>query len=165
MEIPNIVSLIIGGYAAIVATGALVWNILRERRKIRLKVDAIGKFKSNTDTGEPITEERVDIIIINDSNKPITIKRVGINYGSWNDEYDELDNNLCQKRLKLKQDLLPGDSQIWRIPMNDIKGVNRAKPAQYVYVEDGRYHRHRMKIPRDIFEKYLGNGRRPDLIH
>ena len=111
-----------------------------------------GEFESETDTGELVTEEKVEVMIINDSHKPVTIKRVGVNYGSWDDEYYPLDDIVCQ-RLNLKQDLSAGDSQIWAIPMKTIKGGIRGKPAKYVYVEDGRYKRTKMTIPKDVLEQ------------
>jgi hypothetical protein len=148
MENPYLVSLIIAGYAAIVATGTLIWNILKERRKIRLKFDGYGEFESETDAGELITEYKVEIMIINDSYKPITIKRLGISYGYYLDSYYQL-NDVLGKRLKVKQDLSPGDSQIWAIPMKELVGKD-GKPAKYVYVEDGTFKRYKTKIPKYV---------------
>jgi hypothetical protein len=147
VTIPSALSFVVGVCAAVVATIALVWNIRKEKSRIKLRIDASGEFESETETGELITEERMDVLIINDSYKPVTIKRVGINYGSWHDEWHELDDFGC-KLLKLKDHLNAGDSQIWSIPMKQIKG----RSANYIYVEDGGYHRYKMKIPEYIFE-------------
>lgn len=48
MTISNLITLIVGAYAAIVATTALVWNILREKRKVTVNIKyavGFGGFK------------------------------------------------------------------------------------------------------------------------
>ena len=150
MTIPSTLSFIVGVCAAVVATIALVWNIRKEKSRLKLKVESFGEFDSVADTGEVVTKEQVWVLIINDSYKPVIIKRVGFNYGSRADEYYELNDNVCQ-RLKLKTKLSAGDSQIWAIPMKDIKGRS-GKPANYIYVEDGKYKRYKLKIPKYVLE-------------
>jgi hypothetical protein len=147
-----IISFIIGGYAAIVATTALVWNILKERSKIRLKVIDFGEFESETDTGELKTEEKLRLSIINASYKPVTIKKVGFHYGSDNEDWYELDDPVC-KRLNLRKGLSAGDSQIWAIPMEYIKERAKSEAVEYIFVEDGRYKRYKMRIPKYVLEE------------
>lgn len=148
MTVLNIISLIVGGYAAIVATAALMWNILKERSRIILKADSIGLFESQTESGEVTQEAAINVSIINNSYKPIILKRVGICYGSTTVHY-ELEDSVCQS-LKIRQRLSAGDSQVWKIPIEQHR--LKENIPKYIYVEDGVYRQFRTPMSKFVRE-------------
>ena len=71
METGSWIALGVGGYAAIVATAALIWNILRERRKVKIKVMyAMG-------VGSLEGSEMISIEVINKGPHDIRVEEYG----------------------------------------------------------------------------------------
>ena len=68
-------------YAAIVATSALVWNIWREQRKVKVKLEFNWQpFSPDGETTDGMNFEIVQIgfTVVNDSRYPAYIESVGV---------------------------------------------------------------------------------------
>jgi hypothetical protein len=71
MNTTNWIALIVGSYGAIIATITIIWNILRERRNVTVRIGyAIG-------TGLLVGQEMLAIEIVNSGRRPIHIQEVG----------------------------------------------------------------------------------------
>lgn len=115
MTTSNIIAFVVGGYAAIVATAALVWNIFRERRNVTVRVRyAFGVGSLNG-------REMLAIEIINNGRRPINIQEVGF---------------LCTKGIKLINPsaqhnlgwVKDGDGTTYYVPRQEVEdAIEQAK--------------------------------------
>jgi hypothetical protein len=76
MDAGNWIALGVGGYAAIVATAALIWNIFRERRRVKIKLEFNWiPYDSSLGPGEI---EQIGFTVINDSRYPAYLESAGV---------------------------------------------------------------------------------------
>ena len=145
METSDWITLGVGSYAAVVATSALVWNIIRERRNVTIKVRyayGIGYLKDS---------EMVAIEVINNGRHPINIQEVGF----WLSDGRKLINPSSQHNLGWLKD---GDGTSCYIPKQEIDDmVKGAKNdglrivAAYIRDSTSRYYRGKISKRADWF--------------
>lgn len=150
MSTVQLISAMVAGYAAIVATIALFWNINKEKSSLELRVDGWGEQDRFID-GETISEYQIEIAIINSSYKEAVIKRIGFDYGRMG-AYCDL-GTPTGKEIGLKEVMSPGDRQIWTVSAQKL--VRNGLSLKYLYVEDGRYKRYKARIPKHIVDGCL----------
>jgi len=112
MTTSNLIALVVGGYAAIVATAALVWNILRERHNVIVRVSpafGVGRFEGS---------EMVAIEIINKGHRPINIEEVGFFLSNG----DKLINPMAEHNLGWLKD---GDGMSYYVPKQEIEEMGK----------------------------------------
>ena len=127
-------ALVAGIYASIVATIALVWNIVRERRNVTVRVNyafGVGFYSGS---------ESVAIEIINNGRHPINIEEIGFLLSNG----IKLINPSAQHNLGWLRD---GDGTSYYIPRQDIEEMvkearKRGERITHAYVRDStsRYH-------------------------
>ena len=109
MGTSNWIALGVGGYAAVVATSALVWNILRERHNVTVKIRYARSF------GLPTTDRNmVAIEVINNGRHPINIQEIGFLLA----DKTKLVNLKTQQKLGWLKD---GDGTTYYIPKQEIE--------------------------------------------
>lgn len=111
------ITLGVGSYAAIVATGALVWNVLRERRKVTVRVRyafGVGTF---------IKSEMIAIEIINNGRHPINIQEIGFLLSNGM----KLINPSAQHNLGWLKD---GDGTSYYVPRQEIEKMREQAKEQ-----------------------------------
>ncbi len=126
----------VGSYAAIVASAALIWNIVRELRRIVIQVE----YMSWLDNGKTMFV----VYIINKTRRVVNIKNVGFIFS------DGLRFNLDTSSLKIPE-LIPGeDSCTFYLKIDDVKVPAKAfnKTFKFLCVEDGTGRLHKKRIPK-----------------
>ena len=132
------VALGVGGYAALVATAALVWNIVREKRNVTVRVRyAFG-------VGYLEGEEKVAIEIVNNGRHPINIQEIGFRLSGGT----KLFNPTTPGSLGWLKD---GDGTSHYIPRQEIedmsrKAKERGKRIVAAYVRDSTGKHYRGKV-------------------
>jgi len=147
MTTSDFVALGVGGYAAIVATVAIVWNILRERHNITVRVRyAYGMGIFNV-------EEMVAIEVINNGQRPINIQEVGF----YLSDGRRLINPRGQHNLGWLKD---GDGISHYIPkqeilemVKDVKENGLKVVAAYIRDSTSRYYKGKISKNADWFNK------------
>ena len=147
MEPSNLIAIIAGGYGAIVATIALVWNILRERHNVTVRVryaHGVGVFSGG---------EMVAIEVINNGHHPINIQEIGF----WLSDGRKLINPSAKHNLGWLKD---GDGTSCYIPKQEVvEMVKGAKEhglrvvAAYVRDSTSRYYKGKISKNADWFNK------------
>ena len=140
MEPSDLIALGVGSYAAIVATTALVWNILRERRDVTVSIKyayGVGFLEGN---------QMVSIEGINNGHRPINIQEVGFMLANKT----KLVNPTAQHNYGWLKD---GDGTSLYIPKQDVDDINKAakeEKARIVtaYVRDSTSRYYKCKISR-----------------
>ncbi len=137
----------VGIYAGATATVALVWNILRERHNVIVKVRyamGVGAFSGS---------EMVVVEIINNGNRPINIQELGF----WTSDGNKLINHRRQQDLGWLKD---GDGTSSYIPRQEIEEmVQQAKEhgvritSAYVRDSTSRYYKGKISKRADWFNK------------
>jgi len=127
-----------GIYGSIVATCALIWNIIREKRKIVVRIRYA--FSPGLFSGS----EMLAIEVINKGRYPINIQEIGFFLSDGN----KLMSPLWQHGLGWLRD---GDGTSYYIPKQDIDDIVRqAKELKQkittAYVRDSMSEYHRGKI-------------------
>jgi hypothetical protein len=80
------IALGVGSYAALVATTALIWNIIRAKPKVNLKVRHGVKDRKKTNNGTLTYRETLEVTVVNNGKRPIEINQLGFKPyrgGSW----------------------------------------------------------------------------------
>lgn len=131
----NNLNLIITGYAAIVATGVFVWNIIKfyaERSKIIIHCDlntdyAISKYNKTKKWENPLK-----IFVTNRSNQNCTIQSLSYFYNTL----QESDEYLS----RLPQEIAPGSCFTFEFNMKDIKRHIPLSLCRYIQIKtsDGK---------------------------
>jgi hypothetical protein len=111
---------IIAGYAAIVATAALGWEVWKERRSRRLKVEVkvTGEFLSLQD--EPALVARVEVR--NHSDRPIRVASVGLDV-----QADVVQSVMMAEQepgMTLPGVVAPHDSEFARFPKDKLESFS-----------------------------------------
>lgn len=110
METGSWIALGVGGYAAIVATAALIWNILRERRKVKIKVMyAMG-------VGSLEGSEMISIEVINKGPHDIKIEEYGF-------LCSDNKTRLIDPRVSHSAQVKSRDSISYYIPLQEVKDM------------------------------------------
>lgn len=146
MGTSNWIALGVGGYAAVVATSALVWNILRERHNVTVKIRYARSF------GLPTTDRNmVAIEVINNGRHPINIQEIGFLLA----DKTKLVNLKTQQKLGWLKD---GDGTTYYIPKQEIeemvKGVKEHGErivAAYIRDSTSRYYKGKISKHADWF--------------
>ena len=135
------IALGVGSYAAVVASAALIWNILRERHNVIVKV--MYAFGMGILGGE----EMVAVEIINNGRRPINIKEIGFFLSNGM----RLINPYAQQNLGWLKD---GDGTSYFVPRQEIDKVREQAKEQNAiivaaYVRDSTNTYYKGKIRKD----------------
>ncbi len=117
MTTSNWIALGVGSYAAVVATAVLIWNILRERRNVIVRV------KYAYGVGYLSGGESVAIEIINKGHRPINIEEVGFLLSNGY----KLINPMAQHNLGWLKD---GDGISYYVPRQEIEEMSKEAKKQ-----------------------------------
>ncbi len=125
MGVSDWITLGIGSYAAIVATTALIWNILRERRKVKVKVNYALGVRSLDGREMILTgfdslngREMILIKVINKGLRDINIQEYGF---FCSDKKTHLIDPTTIHSGRVKS----GDSMSYYIPIQTVKDMVR----------------------------------------
>ena len=138
-------TVIVAIYAALVATAALVWNIVRENRKI--KVSLATRWVPYDETLTDGYIEGIGVRVTNINQTPIEIEVAGIYYSEKN----------CWGFGQFKI-IQPGMTETYWIEkalQQDLdKGIKPSK-IKYGYVSDASGKKHKAKIPQKILTQFV----------
>ncbi|MFC1965335.1 hypothetical protein ACFLWI_00055 [Chloroflexota bacterium] len=138
---------IIGIYGAIVSTGLLIWNILRDRPKVSLKINPIYALDH-----DGIICKEVEVIVINKSREPIRIEEVGftmfasfpisfMDRFTFSPSYFDLPEILVIKGR---------DKQVFKISAKVLEQHASGTAIEYYWVKDATDKLYQKKIPKGI---------------
>lgn len=148
MDISNWIALGVGGYAAIVATAALIWNILRERRKIKVKIKYALGF------GVLSGQEMVAIEVVNNGVRDINIQEHGF---LCSDKKTRLINPFDEHSGRV----ISGDSKSYYIPIGEVRNMVREAKLKGglkiigAYVRDGTGTYYKAGIQKKLKEEFF----------
>ncbi len=131
----------VGVYASLVATTALIWNIVREKRKLVVRIGALWEDM-----------EMFDVTITNKSQRGININNVGFILSGG------VRYNLVIHELKIPKQITGEDSCTIYVKIAQVKGVLKAlnQRIRLFCVEDGTGKLYKTRIPKLIM-KLLNN--------
>ncbi|MDH5696879.1 MAG: hypothetical protein OEZ00_09845 [Dehalococcoidia bacterium] len=125
-------------YAAVVATSALVWNIWRERRAIKVKLQFNWQPRDpDYETGEIV---QIGFLVVNDGRYPVYIERVGV-ISSDGDTY-----SYHHSVFKVDRCVKPGVSSTFWMDVEAIKNNLKGKTIKYGFVEDATMKKYKKRI-------------------
>ena len=141
------ITLGVGIYASIVATAALVWNILKERHNVIVRVRYAREIGGLSDS------QMLAIDIINNGHKPINIQEIGFLLA----DKTRLANLRAQHNLGWLKD---GDGTSFYIPKQEIEGTVKATKehgdriiAAYIRDSTSRYYKGKISKNADWFNE------------
>jgi len=127
-------------YAVIIATSALVWNILREWRKVKVKLEFnLLPTDQSGETGEII---QVGFTVINDSRYPAYVERVGFAFS------DGFEYGYDHSTFKVDRCVRPGMSTTVWVDTKSIKSHSEGRIIRFGFVQDATFKTYRKTIPK-----------------
>lgn len=157
MDTSDWIALGVGSYAALVATSALIWNIVRDKSKVALKVGRRAE-DIHRNKGSYKYKEILEVTVINNGKKPIVITKLGFKPhqgGSW----------MFPGFKEPKTPLQYGDSYTFQLDIDEFKEHLTPKHREefetvfrkdfqrmfkYVWLEDANENVYKAKIPKLI---------------
>lgn len=138
-------------YAAIVATSALVWNILREQRKVKVRLALNWQPTSpNDEIGEIV---QIGFIVINNSRYPVYIESVGVvftNGGNYSWDHSTFVVDRCVR---------PGMKETYWKDYEDFKKYHNGETIKFGYVEDATLKVYKARMPKKLVKEIILEGK------
>lgn len=127
-------------YAAIIATSALVWNILRERRKVKVKLEF--NFLATDPSGETGEMVQVGFTVINDSRYPTYVERVGFVFS------DGFEYGYHHSTFKVDRCVGPAMSTTVWVDTESIKSNSEGRIVKFGFVQDATLKTYKKTMPK-----------------
>ncbi len=135
----------IAAYAALVATGALLWNIIRITRRVKLTVATRWRPFDETLTNGYLSG--IGLRLTNNGQFPIKIEVAGVYYtatGCW---------GFGQNSI-----IDPGMSDVFWLHdeiIEELRDNKKSRRAKYGYVQDIGNKKYKIKIPNKVLREWV----------
>ena len=133
-------TIVIAVIASLPGIAALVWNIWRERRKVKVKLD-FGWMPYDTN-GEEVERFEITFIVINDGRHPVYIERVGIVCS------DDFEYSHHYSLFGVDRCIQPGANWTYVMYANFIKKHVEGRNIKFGIVEDATSKIYKKSIPK-----------------
>ena len=138
------IALGVGGYAALVATAALTWNIIRETARIKISVGAIDM----TDEDNP----SFAVHIINRRHRQVNIGAIGLIFA------DGVRFGLDKAHLNIPGEIPGEDRCTFYLDIKKMKQTIKklGGTAEFAYVEEATGRLYKTRIPK-VIKRMINN--------
>lgn len=142
MEVSDWIALGVGSYAAIIATGVLIWHIIRDRPKLVVKAAGIHIPSEADSSPEELIEMEIDII--NKGRQPIYIEDIGFRFSN------DFEYSFSPSVLNLEQCLQSGTKCTASINITNLKNRKYGRVVKFAFVRDSTGKVYKIRIPKYI---------------